>query len=75
MTIEAIKEAITELPEQERATLAAWLIEQEYDRWDRRMAEDFSPGGRGYHLLEKVNRQVDEGKYTTLEKGLQQKRK
>jgi hypothetical protein len=39
------------------------------------MAEDFSPGGRGYHLVEKVNRQVDEGKYTTLEKGLQQERK
>jgi len=35
------------------------------------MAEDFSPGGRGFHLVEKVNRQVDEGKYTALEKGLQ----
>ena len=75
MTVEAIKEAIAELPEPERAALAAWLIEQEYDRWDRRMVKDFSPGGRGYPLVEKVNRQIDEGKYTPLEEGFQQKPK
>ena len=35
MTVEAIKEAIAELPERERAALAAWLIEQGYDEWDQ----------------------------------------
>ena len=68
MTVEAIKEAIASLPEQERASLAAWMIEQDYDEWDTQMARDFSPGGRGHQILDKVNRDINEGKFSPLKK-------
>jgi len=68
MTVEAIKEAIASLSKQERASLAAWLIAQDYDEWDLRMARDFSPGGRGHHIVEQVNREINEGKFTPLKR-------
>ena len=66
MAVDAIKEAIAGLPESERARLAAWLIEREYDDWDRQMAKDFSPGGRGHHLVEKVQQQIAAGEFTPM---------
>ena len=62
MTVEAIKAAIAELAEEERHSLALWLNELDYDDWDKEMVKDFSPGGRGYHLVEKVKRDIAEGK-------------
>ena len=53
MTVEAIKQAIAELPEDERHSLAEWLNELDYDEWDRQMVKDFSPGGRGMAWVEK----------------------
>lgn len=47
MTLEAIKEAITELPLDEKTRLAEWLLRQGMEEWDRQIEEDFSPGGRG----------------------------
>ena len=72
MTVEAIKEAIARLPEYERHSLAAWLNELEYDDWDRQMAADFSPGGRGMALLEEVNRDITQGEAVPLEEGFKQ---
>jgi hypothetical protein len=68
MTVEAIKEAIASLSEQERASLAAWMIEQDYDEWDIEIARGFSPGGRGHQIMDHVNRDIDEGKFTPLKK-------
>ncbi|MFN7925899.1 MAG: hypothetical protein U0Q16_37720 [Bryobacteraceae bacterium] len=42
------------------------------DEWDREMARDFAPGGRGEHLIEKVDREIAEGKFTSFEEGLRQ---
>jgi hypothetical protein len=70
MTVEAIKEAIRALPEEERHSLASWLNELDYDAWDRQMVEDFSPGGRGAALVEKVKREIAERKATPLADGL-----
>jgi hypothetical protein len=72
MTVEAIKEAITLLPEYERHSLAAWLNELDYDDWDRQMAADFSPGGRGMTLVEQVKRDIAAGKAVPFDKELQQ---
>jgi hypothetical protein len=72
MTIEAIKEAIAQLPEYERHSLAAWLNELDYDDWDRQMVADFSPGGRGMALVEKVKREVAQDKAVSLQEGLDQ---
>jgi len=69
MTVEAIKDAIAGLPAEERHSLAAWLNELEYDAWDREMVKDFSPGGHGAALAERVKRQIAEGKARPMEEG------
>jgi hypothetical protein len=69
MSVEAIKEAIAGLPEEERHALAVWLNELDYDEWDKGMVKDFSPDGRGYHLVEKVKRDIAEGKARPIDEG------
>ena len=70
MTLEAIKEAVAGLPEDERHSLAAWLNELDYDEWDKQIVKDFSPGGRGMAWAERVKREIAEGKARPMEEGL-----
>jgi hypothetical protein len=70
MTVEAIKAAIEELTEPERRALADWFEQLEEESWDAEMKQDFAPGGRGHHLVEKINQQIDNGKFTPMENGL-----
>ena len=72
MTVEAIKEAISQLPDGERHSLAAWLNELDYDDWDREMVADFSSGGRGMALVEAIKREIGQGKAIAFQEGLQQ---
>ena len=74
MTVEAIKHAIVHLSEQERSQLADWFQDLEEEAWDRQMEQDFTPGGRGAHLLEKIDRQIDAGTFTSLEEGMRRRR-
>lgn len=69
MTVEAIKDAIAGLPEDDRHSLAAWLNDLDYDGWDRQMVKDFSPGGRGMAWAERVKRQIAEGQARPMEEG------
>ena len=62
MTLEALKQAIAELPAEEKTALATWLNEQEMDEWDRQMQKDFSPGVRGMRVVEKVKADIRGGK-------------
>jgi len=73
MTVEAIKAAIAELPEDERHSLALWLSELDYDDWDKEMVKDFSPGGRGYHLVDRVKRDIAEGKARPMKEAVRRK--
>ena len=66
MTLDAIKEAISDLPPEDRAALAAWIAEREMDQWDREMQRDFSPGGRGERLVEKIKADVRGGKFRPM---------
>ncbi|MDQ2945027.1 MAG: hypothetical protein M3Y27_03655 [Acidobacteriota bacterium] len=70
MTVEAIKQEISHLSEPERKQLIDWIEELEEQAWDRQMERDFAPGGRGADLIEKVDREIAEGKFTSLEEGL-----
>jgi len=70
MTVQAIKAAIEELTEPERRELADWFEQLEEESWDAEMKQDFAPGGRGHHLVEKINQQIDNGKFTPMENGL-----
>lgn len=58
MTVDALKDAIAALTQEQRHSLATWLNEFEYDDWDRQMARDFAPGGRGQALVERVRRDI-----------------
>lgn len=70
MTVEAIKAAIKQLTEPERRELADWFEQLEEQAWEAEMEQDLSAGGRGHHLAEEINRKIDEGEFTPLEKGL-----
>ncbi len=61
MTVEAIKDAITELKQEERQSLATWLNGLDLDEWDQQMLRDFSSDGRGMALVRKVRQQIAEG--------------
>ncbi len=67
MTIEAIKEAIADLPPDEKTRLAAWVIEQDLEEWDRQIQNDFSPGGRGMALLQEAQADAREGRSKPLD--------
>ena len=62
MTVEAIKEAIADLSEEDKVSLAAWLSLQTMDEWDKQMEQDFSREGRGMAFVEQVQREIEEGK-------------
>ena len=70
MTVEAIKQAIVDLSESERKQLANWFEELEEEAWDHEMERDFSAGGRGADLLEKIDQEIEAGNFTSLEEGL-----
>jgi hypothetical protein len=72
MTLQAIKQAISELPEQDKTSLVAWLNEQEAEAWDKQIEEDFSEGGAGMALLEKWNAEIKTGRSVPLEEFLAQ---
>jgi hypothetical protein len=72
MTVDGIKEAIFQLPDDERHSLAAWLNELDYDDWDRKMVKDFSAGGRGMALIEAIKHEVSQEKAVPFEEGLEQ---
>ena len=74
MTVEAIKGAIAHLSEVDRRQLAEWFEDLEEDAWDRQMERDFAPGSRGEGLLEKVDRQIEAGDFTSLDEGLRRRR-
>jgi hypothetical protein len=78
MSAQSLKEIIVGLPEEERRSLALWLNGLDYDDWDKEMAQDFSPGGRAAHLVEKVKADIATGEFCPVEEFCaerQQKRK
>lgn len=67
MTIQAIKEAIEELPPRVKTRLAAWILRQDREEWDRQIEDDFSPGGRGMGLLKEAESDIRQGKTRPLD--------
>jgi hypothetical protein len=55
MTIKRIKQEI-----------AFWLNSLDNDEWDKQMIRDFSPGGRGEHLVDLVKKQIAAGQSQSL---------
>ena len=74
MTMEAIKEAITHLTEQERRQLTEWFDEFKEEEWDRQIKNGFSPGRRGIAWGERVKADIAAGNFTSLAEGLRRRR-
>jgi hypothetical protein len=70
MTLEAIKEAISELPTPEKTTLAQWLNMQDSEAWDQQLESDFSGGGSGMALLAMWDAEIKAGNSVALDEFL-----
>jgi hypothetical protein len=70
MTLEAIKEAIAELPNFEKTTLAKLLNEQDAAGWDRQIEADFSGGVAGASLLDQWDAEISSGESISLDEFL-----
>lgn len=73
--MEAIKEAIEQLPVEEQTKLASWLSERDWQAWDKQIESDFSAGGRGMGVLADLEREIAEGKSRPMEEGFAERRK
>ena len=69
MNLTEIQHAIETLPPEQQASLAAWISERDRFHWDIELEEDFSPGGAGMALLDRVREQVDRGNSKPMAEG------
>ena len=67
MTVESIKQAIAELPSEQKTSLTAWLVRQDLDDWDRQIEQDFSPGGAGVVLLDEAETDIRQGRLKPMD--------
>jgi hypothetical protein len=56
-----IQEAILSLPGNERASLLNWLLEMDKLMWDSEIERDFSEGGAGVLLLDRIRKDFRAG--------------
>jgi hypothetical protein len=42
---------------------------EQMDAWDKEMQSDFSPAGRGHHLIEYVKAQISTGMFRPISEG------
>lgn len=59
---EQIQEAILSLPQDERASLLKWMLETDKLMWDREIEKDFSEGGAGASLLDRIRKDFRAGR-------------
>jgi hypothetical protein len=69
MDLRRIQHVIEELPAEEQTALAAWIVDRDRSRWDAQIEHDFSPGGAGMELLDRVKKQVGDGLSRPLSEG------
>ena len=67
--VDQIAEQVKSLPMSEREEFLSWLAEFELERddaWDAEMARDSQPGGRMQGVLDRVRREIAEGRIRPL---------
>lgn len=69
MNLTQIQHEIEQLPEDQRMRLVAWLAQHDNAVWDEEIESDFSLGGAGMELLERVKSQVRNGNSFPLSEG------
>lgn len=58
MDVADIQHAIEALSSEQQSALLDWLSERDRIHWDAEIERDFSPGGAGMDLLDRVKLQV-----------------
>jgi hypothetical protein len=66
MSLAEIEAAGKELTPQELAKLAAFIAREDKLGWDAQIEEDFSPSGKHAAMLERIDAEIDVGKFTPL---------
>jgi hypothetical protein len=66
MSLVEIEKAVDELKPDELAKLVAYIAQRDDAEWDRQIEEDFSPSGKHAAMLEKLDAEIDGGKFTPL---------
>ena len=66
MSLTEIEEAVKGLNREELAKLAAYIAKQDKLSWDEQLEEDFSPDGKHASALEKIDAEIDAGKFRPL---------
>ncbi|MGA7878922.1 MAG: hypothetical protein WCA08_24900 [Desulfoferrobacter sp.] len=61
-TIEQIQKAILSLPGHERTSLLDWLLKMDDLIWDKEIERDFSAGGPGTLLLDRIKKDFKAGR-------------
>ena len=67
--VEQIAEQVKSLPLSEREEFLAWLADFELgqaDAWDEEIARESKPGGRMQNVLDRVRRDIAEGRTKPL---------
>jgi hypothetical protein len=73
MSLTELQRAIEALPAEQQASLAAWLAERDRRQWDLELDRDFSAGGAGMALLDRVRAQVGRGESQPITEGLRRR--
>lgn len=71
--VKKIAEQVMALPHDEKEEFMSWLADFEADYindWDREIARDSQPGGRLEGVLERVRKDIAEGRTKPLDKVL-----
>ena len=66
MSLAEIEEAVKHLSAEELARLAAYIARQDKSGWDEQIEEDFSPGGKHAATLQKLDAEIDAGKFRPI---------
>ena len=64
--IAEIEKAVDRLSPEELAKLSAYIVRRDNLAWDKELGEDFAAGGKHEKLLEKIDAEIDAGKFTPL---------
>lgn len=71
--VEQIAEQVKSLPVSEREELLSWLADFELgqaDSWDAKVARDSQSGGRMQRVLDRVRRDIAEGRTKPLDEAI-----
>src|SRR5436309_13319853 len=66
MSLMEIEKAVDRLSPEELAKLAAYIAHRDNRAWDKQLEEDFARGGKLEKVVQKIDAEIDAGKFKPL---------